>query len=197
MKYLAYCLLKMGKVKWVAVFCGTAKDWDFLDPKWIITDDFDNKLQQLHDWSEENPSPGCVIFDDITGVVRFKKEIYDKVVTRFRHFSRELGWTLLVGIHYANRLTTTMKEAASQCVIFEQTSKNSINSLYENYGQLCFSTYNEFRDYLKKFAIKRQYQFILFTKEGPKNWPMFQPAVIPYPLPEFRASARQDEESDP
>jgi hypothetical protein len=99
-----------------------------------------------------------VIFDDcLDDPGEFKSAALKKLSTQCRHYHI----TLIMSTQYPNCLPSRLRANCMSVFIFYSDNKNTLESLYNSYGQV-FETYNDF----KSFVLSKtgDYKFIYFNK---------------------------------
>ena len=187
MKYLTYIFTSLGIVDWVVVFTGTPSGWSCIPRDWIVSENYSEKLVEMMKWASGpgKGKKGLLILDDITGVIKFQSKEWNELVTKFRHLGEkkedeDTGWSIFIGIHYANQLSTTLKEAATHAFLFRAESKSSIEALYNTFASLGFESVREWKEYVSENTDYQSKHFIICSKQQNSGMPMFQPAVVPF-----------------
>ena len=99
-----------------------------------------------------------VIFDDcIDDDKEFSSPTLKRLTTQLRHYL-----TVIFSTQYCNAIPSRMRTNAMCVFMFHTDTKNSLEALYNSYGQ-AFETYNDF----KKFILEKtsaKYNFIYYNK---------------------------------
>lgn len=194
-KYRVRQGLIKGLYDFVVVFTSPSTkadgDYDWVQPqKYVVTKNYAKVLQNIIDeQGADNSRRGVVIFDDVTGQINWEASVgdegdqrskcYYRIATEWRH----LNLSVMIAIHYVYKIPPTLREATNECAIYKQTTKRSIVSLHDTYGQQNFPKYADFMNYLNNNT--KEFQFLFWQKAPPPGAKNFVPMKCPHPLPEF------------
>ena len=122
-------------------------------------------IENLQKWREKNNKPppkNFVIFDDLVGLLDSRDNYINHLHTVGRHTST----VFIHNIQYIKSISPTIREQVELVYMFRSTTKNTMEALYENFGQL-FDKYVEFKNFFLG-AIK-QYQALLYIQNQDDN----------------------------
>jgi len=132
----------------------TAKFVHSWDPK-ILAKRLEDVKRQYLSLSPEKRKEHHTIFvlDDLVGAANWKSSIMQHLFTSHRHY----GITILVSSQYPNSISPLIRECSKLAIIFNQTTKRSIEPLFQSYGSH-FNSLKEFTDYISQLP---RYCFLL------------------------------------
>ncbi len=145
------------------VFTNTAfnKDYESFIPAEFIHSQYDPvilenlmKIQENQINSTGQAPRAFVIFDDMLNLKMIGSQLFLNLSTQYRHFNI----TVILSSQYIYRVSTVARECATAAVLFKQTTKRSIEALFESYGG-GFDSLKEFSAYLNKLE---KYQFVSY-----------------------------------
>lgn len=167
---ISYLTLGHPIFKSVLVFSGSSginNDYNFLPERCIINgyredvlmrymknmEKIYEKLNEGRDRMEDDikPPPSLIIFDDLLGKLT-KSKFFDSFLSTYRHYNI----TIILNNQFlkSEASSTLLREQATLAFMYYTQSKNTINSLYEAFGQ-GFDSETNFREhFLKKANIK-------------------------------------------
>lgn len=162
-KYLMYKLRK--NFDYGLVFSNTFFDDDpfpYIEDKTLIHPEYNEEvLENLMKIQAKvgKRKSAYVIFDDcIDDPEEFKSPVLKKLSTQLRHYNI----TIIFTTQYCNALPPRMRSNAMNIFMFHTDNKNSLEALYNSFGQ-AFESYNEFKKYIMdKTSVK--YNFIYYNK---------------------------------
>ena len=123
-----------------------------------------------------------VIFDDcLDDPNEFTSPALKRLSTQLRHYHI----TVIFSTQYCNLLPTRMRANAMIVIIFQTDTKNSLEALFNSYGQK-FDTYNDFKNYVMKNLGK--YKFIYYNKDNQekKLSDVYKVMMAPEKIPKFK-----------
>lgn len=196
-RYLMYCNQKLfshciafsksafrpGNLEYIPDYEGTPEDKKrYMNFKWMMYKDevlreFLNGQQAYPE--EARPLGVIIIDDDISDPHMFESPAMIDAITMYRHYKI----VIIVAAQYVNKLSTTMRECASQVGLFKMDSKRSIEAAYESYGQE-FEDHKEFKQWL--FAATyppSEHKCCWKDKMNDKPWEIVR---APDHIPKFR-----------
>jgi len=114
--------------------------------------------------------------DDISDPGMWNSPAVIDAATMYRHYN---VW-IIISTQYINKLSTTVRECASQVALFKMDSKRSIDAAYEAYGQE-FEDGDDFKRWLfQATANPNLHNFAWKDKINDKPWEVCRaPAKIP------------------
>ena len=95
-----------------------------------------------------------VIFDDCL-TSEFGSQLVTDLLTQYRHYNI----TVILSTQYIYKLNPVLRDCATHAFIFEQSTKRSIEAIYETFGQH-FNTLNDFCEYLNKSTGNYWFLFV-------------------------------------
>jgi len=187
-RYICYELRK--QIDYAVVFSNTFFDNDPFD---YIKDGFvhpefneevvENMMEIQAKLVEKNKiKEALMIFDDcLDDLNQWNSPCMKKLTTQLRHYHI----TVIIATQYCNIIPARVRANAMNVFMFYSDNKNSLEALYNSYGQQ-FETYNDFKQYI--LTKTGNYKFIYFNKtknEGSieKN---FKVNKCPEKIPKFK-----------
>lgn len=123
---------------------------------------------------------GLIMFDDdISDPNMWNSPSVIDAATMYRHYNI---W-LIISTQYINKLSTTVRECASQVALFKMDSKRSIDAAYEAYGQE-FEDAEQFKRWL--FQVTAQPELHNFAWKDKINDAPWEVCRAPANIPKFR-----------
>ena len=123
-------------------------DYDFL-PEEYVYDGYDEEvLERYLKALEEQISQGkkvpanFVIFDDLIGLLSKNNPFLTNFLGTHRHTNTHI---FLATQHLKTGASTTLREICSHAILFNSKQTNTLQSLFENFGQF-FDTIGDFKD---------------------------------------------------
>ena len=124
-------------------------DYNYVDERFVF-DNYDeevlrNYLDTIEKYKKKTgESPrNFVIFDDMIGLL----SKFDPFLTNFFGTHRHFGSDIYLATQHLNTgANTSLREVTTYLIAFSSKQKNTIESLYENFGQL-FDHINEFKQH--------------------------------------------------
>ena len=143
LRNMIYQFSKKNFFKFGCVFTGTSfnTDYEFMPEGSVHSDYSEEKLEKyittLRTWLEMHPGeklpPNFLILDDLLGKMKPNTNSFSSLVSTFRHFNM----TIFITSQYMVRnISTLLRELTDVAFIFRTRFKNSIECLYNAYGQL-------------------------------------------------------------
>lgn len=181
------------KFDYGVVFCNTFFDknndsFDYMPPEFVHSEYNEAILENLMNIQAKLIEKGIkknavVIFDDcLDDPNEFKSVALKKLSTQLRHYNI----TLIFSTQYSNAIPSRMRANTMNVFIFHTDNKNSLEALYNSYGQQ-FESYNEFKNYM--LTKTGNYKFIFFNKmksNGKSIEDNFRIYRAPVKIPHFK-----------
>ena len=139
-----------AKFQFGIVFTRTSynSDYDFI-PSDYVYDGYDEDIlrQYLDGLKSEiengkSVPPNFVVFDDLIGLLSKNDPFLTNFLGTHRHTNT---YIFLATQHLKTGASTTLREVCSHAIIFNSKQTNTIQSLYENFGQM-FDNIGDFKD---------------------------------------------------
>ena len=137
--------------KFGLVFTGTpySNDYDYIPEKYRIAGfnvsilkKYIKKLEDYVKKHKKKPPSSFIIFDDLIGLMAKNEGFLNNL---FTIAVGHLNVSIFIACQYLTAgTTTTFRECVNCCLAFGSKSQNTIQSLYENFGQL-FPSYKIFK----------------------------------------------------
>ena len=152
-------------------------DYDFLPPKAIINGYDEDILQRyvakLEAYRKQtgNPPPASfIVFDDLLGKLQ-GSAFFNNFISIYRH----LNITVFINVQYVkNRASNTLlRECIKYAFVWNTTTKNSLQCLYEVIGQL-FDSYEEFKRRLLKATHEKHAACLYIADRDDPNQNYFE-----------------------
>ena len=163
--------LDIPEFKFGIVFCGTKFNhgYDYLPDDYIYEGYQElvlrKYMENLRKWRETNNQPppkNFVIFDDLVGILDGR----DKYLNHLHTLGRHTSTFFIHNIQYVKSISPTIREQVELVYMFRSNTKNTIEALFENFGQL-FDKYVDFKNFFMT-AIKK-YQALLYIQSRDEN----------------------------
>lgn len=171
-KYIIKKLLSKNEIENIIIFSNTADmsgDFEFLrnkinEKKAVIFDtiNFDKRIYNIMNIIKNNKNKKLnqtlIIFDDIMGYIKNSKN-FAALSSQQRHFNI----SIIFSIQFITKVEPYYREIATYIFIFNQNTKKSLVSVYENY----FQHFNNYSKFLEYFKVLKEYEF--FFIDNKKN----------------------------
>lgn len=169
-----------GNLEYVPNFTGVGEDKDrYLNFKHMVFNE--QVLREFLDGQARYPEGerplGFIIFDDdISDKNMWNCSAMIDAVTMYRHYNI----VLFICVQYINKVSTTVRECASQVALFKMDSKRSIEAAYDSYGQE-FEDADQFKKWLfEATQPATEHKFAWKDKMNDRPWIVARaPEVIP------------------
>jgi hypothetical protein len=158
---------KLGFFKFGCVFTGTSfnSDYEFMPEGSVHSDYSEAKLEKyistLRTWLELHPGeklpPNFLILDDLLGRMKPNTNSFNSLVSTFRHYNMTIFITSQMMVR---NISTLLRELTDVAFVFRTRFKNSLESLYNAYGQL-LENQDEFSELLNT-ATREQYSCLVY-----------------------------------
>ena len=167
-----YMILKNAHVfNFGIVFVSTKfnSGYNFLPDQYVFEEYrpeiLENYIRLLENYREEYGKPppkNFVIFDDMVGLLNGNDPFLNHIHTRLRHTST----FLFHNVQYikGGGINPTIRENVEYVLMFNSKTKNTLNALYENFGQE-FENYKSFKKHILKHTEK--HTGILYIQDEP------------------------------
>jgi len=128
------------------------KDYDYLPEDSVISgfqqdilESYIEHLEQIKEGGDDIPS-NFIIFDDLIGLLSKNNPFLTNIFGTHRHFNTSI---FLATQHLKTGANTTFREIVNHGVFFNSKNRNTIEALYEEFGQL-FDNVNDFKEHFFK-----------------------------------------------
>ena len=158
-----------AKYEFGIVFSATSwdGDYDFLPKQYVYTTYDQSVLQQYIEGLEKMKQQGkkiprnFVVLDDQIGLINKHDPFLINWFSKIRHYRTHV---YLLAQHLKTGANTTLREVCTHAFMFNSKSFNTIQSLFENFGQL----FENFADFKKTFqnVTKEKYSSMLYLQEN-------------------------------
>jgi hypothetical protein len=137
----------------------------------------------------QRPLGFIYVDDDVSEKNMFEDEYIIDAATMYRQYNV----LFIIATQYVNKVSTTVRECASQVGLFKMDSKRSLEAAYESYGQE-FEDFNDFRDWLNKATTPGTlHNFCWKNKMEDKPWEILR---APANIPKFRLDYGRKPDAD-
>ena len=143
--------------------------YDYLPEKYVyegyqenVLKNYMESLRKMREETGKKLPKNFVIFDDLVGLLDSR----DNYLTHIHTVARHTSTFFIHNIQYINAINPTIRENIELVYMYRSTTKNTINNLYENFGQL-FDTYKEFKNFFLNALGK--YQALLYIQNRDNN----------------------------
>jgi hypothetical protein len=142
LRYISSVLLESKVYDWIRVISPTNHmnhDWDFIEQKYIITENIDDYLDDVYDKQKEviekgENSNGLLILDDIGGSLSFRKK--DKTLQKIASTGRHFKISTVFITQYIHTASPIIRTQSDLIILMGRFSLPSIKSIYEQYSPL-------------------------------------------------------------
>ena len=139
------------KYKFGIVMTGSKfnNDYKYLPQDYVFEgvdhEELDNYLEALEEMKEESDyiPPSFVCFDDLVGILSKFDGPLNNFFSKFRHYNVHLYISVQ---HISTGASTLLREITTKAVMFNAQGHNTINHLFESFGQ-SFERYRDFKDF--------------------------------------------------
>ena len=167
LRNMIYQFSKNNFFKFGCVFTGTSfnTDYEFMPEGSVHSDYSEAKLEKyistLRTWLEMHPGEklpsNFLILDDLLGRMKPNTNSFNSLVSTFRHFNMTI---FITSQYFVKNVSTLLRELTDVAFIFRTRFKNSMESLYNAYGQL-LENQDEFNQVLNT-ATKEQFSCLVY-----------------------------------
>ena len=157
-----------AKYEFGLVFSGSAWDgeYDFL-PQDYVYDHYDEQvLRQYTEGLEKMRNEGkriprnFVVLDDLVGLLNKNDPFLINWITKIRHYRTHC---YLTAQHLKTGANTTLREVCTHAFMFNSKAFNTLQSLYENFGQM-WENFQQFKDVFLK-TTSEPYTAMLYLQD--------------------------------
>src|ERR1700679_1227227 len=124
-----------------------------------------------------------VIFDDCLSTKAFSSQLFVNLTTGYRHWNI----SIIITTQYIFKLNPTIRECCRYAIMFFQSTKRSIQALFESFGTY-FENYEHFKKYLSDST--ENHGFVLMDRRSESRTidGVYRVIKLPSPekLPEFK-----------
>ncbi len=187
-RYICYKLRK--QIDYAVVFSNTFFDndpFDYINSAFVHPEFnecvIENMMETQAKLVEKNKiKEALLILDDcLDDKEQWTSAAMKKLTTQLRHYHI----TVIIATQYCNIIPARVRSNSMNTFMFYSDNKNSLEALYNSYGQQ-FESYNDFKQYILQKT--GNYKFIYFNKtknEGTieKNFRVFK---CPQDIPKFK-----------
>ena len=144
-------------------------EYDFIENQDYVHENYDEEvlmkyvdgLKNIVESGKEAP-PNFVVFDDMIGLLNMKQNTF---FTNFISTHRKTNTCVFLATqHLKTGSSTTLREITTHAIVFSSKQLNTIQSLFENFGQL-FSNIGEFKDNFFDIT-KEKYTAMLYLQDA-------------------------------
>jgi hypothetical protein len=121
-----------------------------------------------------------IILDDCL-TKEFNNELFTDLTTQFRHYNI----TLIISTQYIYKINPTIRECASYCIIFRQSTKRSLEALFDSFGTH-FDNLNDFRNYITENTGDYKFIFIDVNSKDDNINKIYRVMKAPNKIPKFK-----------
>lgn len=124
--------------------------------------------------------PNFIIFDDLVGALNLHSVVLNNFICNHRHYNT----TIFICVQYINQgSSTTLRECVDYGIFFNTKTRNSLETIFDNFGQL-FENKNEFKDYFLNLT-KEKFTAMLFIASEDEVDQNYLKYLAPEHLPEL------------
>ena len=159
-----------AKYEFGIVFSGSAfsGDYDFIANQDYVYGNYDQAiLEQYLQGLEKMKAQGkkiprnFVVLDDQIGLLNKHDPFLINFMSKIRHYRCHL---YLLAQHLKTGANTTLREVCTHAIMFNSKSFNTLQSLFENFGQL-FENFQQFKETFLRIT-KEPYTAMLYLQEN-------------------------------
>jgi hypothetical protein len=154
-------------------------------PKEFVHPDYDeNKISSLMKLQANLIKEGIykkafLVLDDCL-TKDFNYQVFQDLVTQSRHYNI----TLVISTQYIYKVNPTIRECANYAIIFRQSTKRSLEALYESFGQH-FNNLNKFQQYIIDNTNDHQFVFVDINSTSNNINDIYKVMKVPDKIPKF------------
>lgn len=146
---------------------GLNEDYDFLPKKCIINgyqeeilQNYVAKLKKYRETHNKPPPASFLVLDDLMGQLN-NSQWFQNFISTYRHYNI----TVFLNVQFlkSRASSTLLREQVSYAFIFNTKTKNTIDALYDCFGQL-FNSYEEFKQHFLQTS-KERYSCMLYIAD--------------------------------
>lgn len=157
-----------AKYEFGIVFCGSSWDgeYNFLPEEYVYPHYDEQILRQYTEGLEKLKSEGkriprnFVVLDDLVGLLNKHDPFLINWITKIRHYKTHC---FLTAQHLKTGANTTLREVCTHAFMFNSKAFNTLQSLYENFGQM-FESFQEFKEVFLE-TTKEPYTAMLYIQD--------------------------------
>jgi tRNA uridine 5-carbamoylmethylation protein Kti12 len=120
-----------------------------------------------------------IILDDCL-TKDFNNQVFQDLVTQSRHFNI----TLVISTQYIYKVNPTIRECANYAIIFRQSTKRSLEALYESFGQH-FNKLDKFQQFVIDNTNDHQFVFVDINSSSDNINEIYKVMKVPDKIPKF------------
>jgi len=175
LRNLMYQFSKDGIFQFGQVFSGTTfnSDYEFM-PEGAVDSNYseaalERYIGKLRAWMEKNkgkkPPPNFLILDDILGKMRPRTAIFQQLISTYRHYHMSV---FIVSQYMVANVSTLLRELTDVAILFKSKFKNTKESLFNAFGQMC-EDQDEFERYFTQATKEKHAALLYFAEKDTKE----------------------------
>ena len=141
-------------------------NYDYIDQKYVfqgyqvdVLKKYISNLENIMQKKGKVP-PNFIIFDDLLGLLSKQNGFLNNLFACHRHTNTSI---FLCTQHLKSGASTTLREIVNYAICFNSKRRDTIESLYTEFGQL-FDSYDEFRKHFLS-VTKEKYHAMLYNSD--------------------------------
>lgn len=126
-------------------------------------------------------SRAAVIFDDCLDARAFSSQLFLQLCTTFRH----LRIDIIIASQYIYKVPPVVRECATRVAIFRQTTRRSLDALFESFGAW-FNNLKEFQEYVLRATGNYGFIYYLANSAEESIPQVYKILKCPEEIPQFK-----------
>ena len=159
--------------------------YSFIPTNYVHPDYSEEKIKALmkiqSDLIEKGINKQAFIIIDDCLTSEFNNQLFTDLITQHRHYNI----TVIISTQYIYKINPTIRECANYAIMFRQSTKRSIEALYESFGNH-FNNYKEFKTYLTDNTGDYQFIFVDINSQSDKLNEIYNILKAPSKIPDFK-----------
>lgn len=168
--------------------------FEYIPDRFVHPNYYEDKLENMMKLQakliEEGIKKKCfVIFDDCL-TSEFKNDLFQDLITQYRHYNM----TIIISTQYIYKLNPTIRECANYVVIFRQSTKRSLDALYDSFGSH-FDKYDDFKNYVINNTGNFQFILVDINSQSDDISKIYRVMKAPEKIPYFKLKYNTEKKS--
>ncbi len=122
----------------------------------------------------------CFLILDDCLTSDYNKELFTDLTTQYRHYHI----TVIISTQYIYKINPTIRECANYAMIFRQSTKRSIEALYESFGAH-FDNFDQFKQYITNSTDDHKFIFVDINSSEDDIEDIYKVMKAPQKIPKF------------
>lgn len=183
-KYIIYKY--RHKFQYGIVMCKTSFNdgYDYIPEDFVHSKYDENKIKNLMKLQSKLIENGiindCFLILDDCLTCDYNKELFTDLITQYRHYHI----TVIISTQYIYKVNPTIRECANYAMLFRQSTKRSIEAVYESFGAH-FDNYESFKQYITNNTDDHKFIFVDINSDQDDIDNIYQVMKAPKKIPKF------------